>query len=89
MGCGWREEGRIGPKQKDADFWIKCWELLTDCAEKNWDLDVKHVKAHRTEKEKKATTKVHKIVMEEHDKADCLAKGGDDVDGGNWQWPKP
>ena len=23
-------------------------------AEKNWDLDVKHVKAHRTEKEKKA-----------------------------------
>ena len=48
----WRgEEGFTGPKQKDADLWI-FWErsLLTDCAEKNWDLDVKHETAHRTGK---------------------------------------
>ena len=27
-------------------FMDKIWELLKECAEKNWELDVKHVKAH-------------------------------------------
>ena len=35
----------------------KTVELFTECAEKERDLDVKHMKAHRTEKEKNATSK--------------------------------
>ena len=52
----------------------KHWESLTECAEKDWDLDVKHVKAHRTEKEKRAITKLLEFVMEGNEKTDELAK---------------
>ena len=36
---------------------FKKWDLLTECAEKNWDLHLKHVKAHRPGKENKAMSK--------------------------------
>ena len=75
-----REEGWIGPKQKDADLWKTCWEVLSECAEKDWNLDVKHVKAHRTEKEKKIMTQIQEFV-EGNETADELAKAGADVDG--------
>ena len=54
---------------------------MTECAETNWDLDVKHVKAHCTEKEKK-TTKEQQFVLEGNEKADELAKEGAEIDGG-------
>ena len=38
----------IGPEQRVADLWMKMWELLVGCDDKAWDLDEKHVKAHRT-----------------------------------------
>ena len=57
----WRgEEGCIGPTQKDADLWIQNLGLITRLRGKHWDLDVKRVKAHWTEKEWKA------MVFEEH-----------------------
>ena len=56
-------------------FRTKRWELLTECAKKNLDLGVKHVKAHRTEKEMKTMAKYQQIVMEGNGKADELAKG--------------
>ena len=80
MGCWMREEGCIVSKQNDAHLLINIWELLTECAVKNRDLDVKHVKARRTEKET-AMTKEQTIVMEGHAKADELANDGSDVDG--------
>ena len=53
----WREEeGSIGPARHHADSGNHFCELLTECAEREWRLEVKHAKAHRTEKEKKATT---------------------------------
>ena len=70
------------PKQKDADLWVFIWDFfLMDCEEKNRDLDVKHVKAHQTEKEKKAMTLEEQIVMEGNEKAE-LAKDGAEDDGG-------
>ena len=56
-----RKEGCNGPKQNEADLRVKLWKLLTECVEKNWDLDVNHVKAHRTDKEKKAMTKEQQL----------------------------
>ena len=41
-------------------------------AGKNWDLDVKHVKAHQLGKEKKTMTTEEKFVVEGHEKADEL-----------------
>ena len=48
-----------------------------DCAEKNWDLDVK---AHRTEKKQKTMTTEEKFVMA-NEKADKFAKDGAEVNG--------
>ena len=45
------------------------------CSEKKWDFEVKHVKTHRTKKEKKATTAEEHFVIEGNEKADELAKG--------------
>ena len=45
-------------------------------------MDVKQIKAHRTEKEKHSMTTEEKIVMEGIKKADELAKDGAEVDGG-------
>ena len=43
---------------------IDIWDSLMNCAERIWDPHVKHVKAHRTEKEKKTMTSEEQIVME-------------------------
>ena len=80
----WRgEEGCFGPIQKDADLCgSKNGELSIECSEKNWDVDVKHVKAHRMEKETKATTAQYEFVMEGNEKANELGKDGAEADGG-------
>ena len=49
------------------------------CAEKGWNLDMNPVKEHRSEKEKKALTKIL-VGMEGNYHADELAKEGADVD---------
>ena len=68
MLCSRGEDGCIGPKQKDADMW-DFWELFEDRASKDCNLDVNHVKANRTEKEKK-------MVMKGNAKTDELASEG-------------
>ena len=50
------------------------------CDEKEWDLDVKHVEAHGTEKEKRRRNKA--LWCKAIEKADALAKEGSDADGG-------
>ena len=76
-----REEGCSGPTQKDADLWRHIWGLLTQCAERDWKLNVKHVKAYRTKKKKEAMAKEQSFVMRGNEKAGELAKEGTVVDG--------
>ena len=43
----------IKPRAGDADLWIKIWEELLSLDERDITVEVEHVKAHRTKKEKK------------------------------------
>ena len=70
------------PLQTNVDVWMKTWELLEKTDEKTWDEAIKHVRPHRTVKEKAAVAEEQQIVMEGHDKADELAKEGADAHGG-------
>ena len=80
----WREEeGCIVSKLKDAALLLKNVVVVNESAEMNWDLDVKHAKPHRTEKEKTAMTKMLGFVTEANGKAYALAEEGADVDGGH------
>ena len=66
----------IDPKAGDADLWIKIWEELHLLMSKENLVDVEHVKAHRTRKEKKDTSQFEKFVTWGNEKADELAKAG-------------
>ena len=67
--------------QKKPTCGSQIWELLLDCSEKNWNLDAKHVQAHRTEQEKEAMTAEGTYVVDGNEKADELPKDGADVGG--------
>ena len=73
----------IDPKAGDAAFWIKFFlqelHLLTS---KEMLVEVEHVKAHRTKKEKKEMSQFEKCVTEGNEKADELAKAGAMLDEG-------
>ena len=50
----WRGERKcIDPKAGDADLWTKIWEELHLLTSKEILVEVEHVKAHRTKKDKK------------------------------------
>ena len=69
----------IGPRAGDADLWIRMWEELYCLNSKEMLVEVEHVKAHRTEKDKKTMSHFEKFVTEGNEKADELAKGRSDV----------
>ena len=51
--AGYRGERKcIHPKAGDADLWIKIWEELHNIAAGDILVELKHVKAHRTKREK-------------------------------------
>ena len=62
------------PRAGDADLWIKIWEELHGLAERCILVEVEHVKAHRTKKEKTDMSHFEKFVTEGNEKADELAK---------------
>ena len=72
----------IGPKAKDADLWILIWEEVRRIHQEGFLLDVEHVKAHRTKKEKQEMTLFEKCVTGGNERADELAKDGAMLDGG-------
>ena len=79
----WRGERKcIDPKAGDVNQWIKIWEELQLLTSKEILVEVKHVKAHRTEKDKKETSHVEKLVTEGNEKADELATEGALLDEG-------
>ena len=51
----------IKPKAGDADLWIKIWEELHLLAARHMVVEVEHVKAHRTRKEKREMSSFDKI----------------------------
>ena len=80
----WREERRcIDPKAGVADLWIKIWEELHYLVSKENLMEVEHVKAHRTKKDKTYLSDFEKFVTEGNEKADELAKEGAMLDEGN------
>ena len=66
----WRGENKcIGLKAKDADMWI-----ANKLRSKEVLIEVEHVRAHRTEKERQRMSLLEKFITEGNDKADELAK---------------
>ena len=79
----WKGERKcINPKAGDADLWIEIWEDLHFLAKSGILVDVEHVKAHRTKKEKKEISQYEKFVTAGNEKADDLAKAGAMLDEG-------
>ena len=66
----------------DADLWIKIWEELHELVRRGILVEVAHVKAHRTKKEKEKTMQFERFVTEGNEKADELAKAGAMLDEG-------
>ena len=58
------------------------WEELHYPAERGILVEVEHVKAHRTKKEKQDMSHFESFVTEGNEKADELAKEGASLDGG-------
>ena len=79
----WRGEREcIKPKAGDADLWIKIWEELHRLSARDVAVEVEHVKAYRTKKEKKEMSCFETFVTEGNEKANELAKGGAMLDKG-------
>ena len=66
----------------NTDLWIEIWEELHGLAAGDFLVEVEHVKAHRTKKEKKGMSHLEKFVTEGNEKADELAKEGAMLDEG-------
>ena len=76
------EKECIKPRAGDADLWIKFWEELHELVKRGILVEVAHVKAHRTKKEKEKKTKIERFVTEGNEKADELEKAGAMLDEG-------
>ena len=59
----WRGRNCIRPRAGDADVWIKIWEEM-HCLAARDIVEVEHVKAHRTKKEKKDMSHFEMFVAE-------------------------
>ena len=65
-----------GPKAGDVDLWIKKWEQLHYLRSNELLIEVEHVEAHRTKKERRHVSPLGKFITEGNEKADELAKEG-------------
>ena len=68
------EKECIKPRAGDADLWIKICEELDGLVERGILVEVEHVKAHRTKKDKQHMSHLEQFVTEGNEKADELAK---------------
>ena len=70
----WRGERKcIDPKAGDAGLWIKIWEDLHLPVSEEIVVELEHVKAHRTKKDKEGMSQFEKFVTDGNEKADELA----------------
>ena len=56
-------------REKDADLWIAMWEELNELRSEAILIEVEHVKAHRTEKERRQMSLFEKFVTEGNEQA--------------------
>ena len=66
----------IDPKAGDAGLWIEFGENCRCRWQEAILVEVEHVKAHRTKKDKKEMSQMEKFVTDGNEKADELAKAG-------------
>ena len=79
----WRGEMRcIGPRAQNADLWILIWEELHRFHQEGTLVEVEHVKAHRTEKERQQMSLLENFITQDSEKADEFAQEGAMMDGG-------
>ena len=79
-----RERKNVSSQEREMQIlWIKIWEELHGLVERGLLVEVEHVKAHRTKKEKKSMVQFEKFVTEGNEKADELAKAGAMLDEGH------
>ena len=69
---GYGDERENAPNQERV---MQIWEELHSLTARNTTVEVGHVKAHCTKKEKKVMSHFEKFVTEGNEKADDLAKG--------------
>ena len=69
-------------KQKDADLLMLIWEEVRIIREEGTRLEVRHVKAHRSKKEKKEMSLFERFVTEVNERAEELADGAMSDEGG-------
>ena len=72
-------------QEQDMQTCGKIWEELHELAKRGILVEVQHVKAHRTKKEKEKMTQFERFVTEGNEKADELAKAGAMLDKALWQ----
>ena len=79
----WRGERKcVDLKAGDADLWINIWVKLQLLTLMEILVEVGHVKAHRTEKDKQEMSHFEKFVTDGNEEADELAKAGAMLDEG-------
>ena len=76
------EKECVKPRAGDSDLWIGNWEKLHELVKRSILVEVAHVKAHRTKKEKEKMTKFERFVTEGNEEAVKLAKAGAMLDEG-------
>ena len=86
--CGQEKNAALVKVKKVLILWIKIWELLEEYGGTKLELNVKHVKAHRTKQEQKAMTEEQQLVMEGNEKAGELAEKKGRWRG-KWRPPEP
>ena len=89
-----KERKSVSSQEREMQIYgfKKIWEELHGLAERGILVEVEHVKARRTKKEKKNMSQFERFVAEGNEKADELAKAGAMLDEGFlWQkqWQKP
>ena len=75
-------DGLMKPRAGDADLWIIILEELHRLPARDMEVEVGHVKAHRTKKEKTEMSHCEKFTTEGNEKAAELANAGAMLDEG-------
>ena len=64
----------INPRAGDAHLWLNMWEESDSLTARKIAVELEHVKAHRTKKEKKDMSHFEKLITEGNEKVDELAR---------------